>query len=462
MSMWRSHLGPRQPAAALASQLAGVKADGHTSKREGFGGAAAARLCKARRERRQQAGLLERLHASVHRGTLLAMMMPAVTMVHAQDADIAKLIGQLADPKVRLRDEAQKVLALHPEAVPQMRAALEKTPSEEAQLRLKRILKRLHDRQWEIEWQQPEPRPFLDRGILRGTPDGAWIAHMYGKGAEVIDARGYATNRIQGTPTTNIIPRVMAFSGDGRYVAFANKGGGVWEENERGERQRLLPRESRGNNETVVPVAADYIPGTRRLVILSFLGVSVHEADVPALPRRITLKQAFPGIPNNIIPSALAISGDGTAAAIGAEIAGPGSEMVAMIDLRTIRPKWMSTVSNTPRCVAVNKDGSEVLVAMSERGLERCTAASSDPQPVSRTIGDLSWVTYAADYRSAFITSTRGNTPIRQLALPGGEELWTSPPMLDGCYFVTTLGQDRIAAKLADNTIIVWRRRESK
>jgi len=383
--------------------------------------------------------------------------------VFAQTApSLQQLIEQLADPKVRLRDEAQKVLAQHPEAVPQMRAALEKTTSEEAQLRLRRILKRLHDSQWQIEWQQPEPQFFIDRGILRSTPDGAWLAHMYGKGAEVIDARSYTTNRIQGTPTTNIIPRVMAFSNDGKYVTFANKGGGVWEENERGERQRLLPRESRGNNETVVPVVADYIPGTRRLVILSFLGVSVHEPGVPAVPRRITLKQAFPGITSNIIPSALAISGDGTAAAIGAEIGGPGAEMVAMVDLRTMKSKWTSTVSNTPRCVAVNKDGSEALVAMGERGLEHCTAASSDPKPVSRTIGDLSWVTYAPDYQSAFITSTRGRTPIRQIALPSGDEIWTSPPMLDGCYFVTTLGPDRIAAKLADNTIVVWRRRESK
>ena len=391
----------------------------------------------------------------------LAVTCMVMTSVQAQDTGLTKFIEQLANPKVRLRDKAQKELLRHPEAEAQMRAALETMQSEEAQVRLKRILKRLHDQRWQMEWQQPQPRPFLDRGVLRGTPDGAWIAHIYGGGAEVFDARTYTTHRIQGKPTTNMVMRVLAFSDDGKYLTFANKAGGVWEENELGQRLRLLPLEKRGTNEVVVPVAADYIPGTRRLVILSSLGLALHEPGV-VLPRRITLKQAFPGITVNIIPAVLAISGDGTTASIGVEIAGQGAEMMATVDLQTMKSKWTSTVGATPRGIALNRDGTEALVALPERGLERCTAKSPEAVSVSRTIGDLTSVAYAPDYQTAFITSSRPNTPIRQLALPSGDELWTSPPMLDGCYNVTVLGKDRIAAKLSDNTIVVWKRRTSE
>ncbi|HSI63071.1 MAG TPA: hypothetical protein VLE43_08125, partial [Candidatus Saccharimonadia bacterium] len=80
---------------------------------------------------------------------------------------------------------------------------------------------------------------------------------------------------------------------------------------------------------------------------------------------------------------------------------------------------------------------------------------------VSRSIDDLTSVAYAPDFKSAFLTSGRANAPVRQLAVPGGEEIWTAPPAPTGCYHITILGPDLMAVKTFDNRILIWKKRSS-
>ncbi|WP_075089495.1 hypothetical protein [Verrucomicrobium spinosum] len=130
---------------------------------------------------------------------------------------VPALIEQLAEPKVRLRDEAQQALAQMLEAEPQLRAAMETHPSEEARLRLKRILKGFHDGLWTIEVQQAETHLGPDRGSLRATSDGAHLANLHPRGIDLVETQDLTTVRTLGRSTTGTLTlRMLAWSKDGR------------------------------------------------------------------------------------------------------------------------------------------------------------------------------------------------------------------------------------------------------
>lgn len=389
----------------------------------------------------------------------------------AQQPGAGEFINQLAAPKVRLRDEAQKALAAMPEAEPEMRAAMDTHPSEEARLRLKRLVKTFHDGQWKIEWQQDTATGGTERGAMRATSDGRFLANLHSGGIEMIETQDFHTVRTQGRDSKSpLVTRVLAMSGDGRRLAQCNTTASFIIEDDTGARLRALAGDSKTVTnfvngakkeiiQTVVPVAAEFLPGGERLLVLSNAGLTLHDPASPT-PRRASLQNLFPSTTRNLNASALAVSADGKMAGVAVDVGGPDDRLMAMVSLPTMTVAWSCKFSVLARWIAVNHDGSEALIAMRERGVVRCAAGSPLATTVSRSIDDLTSVAYAPDEKSAFITSARANAPIRQLALPGGEEIWTAPPSHTGYHRITVLGPDRFAAKTDDNLIVVWKRRE--
>lgn len=408
---------------------------------------------------------------------VLATWLCLATALAAQDpprnADrVPTLVEQLAAPKVRLRDEAQQALSQMLEAEPQLRAAMETHPSEEARLRLKRILKGFHDGLWTIEAQQAEVATGPERGPMRATSDGAHLASLHSRGIDLVETEDLTTVRTLGRSTTGVLTlRMLAWSKDGRRIAFSNQSGAVMVEDENGQRVLTVPVEIRKTTvhpngvprevtQNAPPVAAEFLPGTHDLLVFSNAGLTVH-ASGGASPRKMSVAQIFPEITRNILAQSMAVSRDGKAVGVAFEVPGPEEDLVAMISLPTFSVSWVSQISVTPRWIAVNHDGSEALVAMRERGVVRCAADAPQAITISRSIDDLTSVAYAPDYKSAFITSARANAPVRQLALPDGTEIWTAPPSPMGCYHLTLLGPDRFATKTFDNRILIWKKRVS-
>jgi hypothetical protein len=385
----------------------------------------------------------------------------------SEGARIQQLIDQLAAPKVRLRDEAQQALAQMTDAEPVMRTAMESHPSEEARLRLKRILQGFRDGQWVVAGQQLGANGGAERGALRATADGTLLANLHSAGIEILNAADLSPVRTLGKSTSGILTlRALAWAPDGKRIAFSNQSGSVMVETDAGKRLLTLPPEMRQTNpnnpnakQMAPPVAAEFIPGTQNLLVFTNAGLALHEPGPGSVPRRMTVKQMFPEVTRNIIAQSMAVSGDGKAAGVAFEMPGPDDDLVAMISLSSMTVRWISRISVTPRWIAVNQDGSEALVAMRERGVVRCAADAPLAITVSRSIDDLTSVAYAPDFKSAFLTSARANAPVRQLAVPGGEEIWTAPPAPTGCYHITILGPDRIAVKTFDNRILIWKKR---
>ncbi|MEZ0275659.1 MAG: hypothetical protein ACAH88_12205 [Roseimicrobium sp.] len=386
-----------------------------------------------------------------------------------EGARIQQLIDQLAAPKVRLRDEAQQTLAQMIDAESIMRAAMESHPSEEARLRLKRILKGFRDGLWTIECQQAEANGGPERGSLRALADGTLLANLHSAGIEILNAQDLTPVRTLGKSTTGILTlRALAWTPDGKRLAFSNQSGAVMIEDDAGKRMLTLPPEMRQMNpsnpnakQMAPPVAAEFLPGTQSLLVFTNAGLALHEPGPAGVPRRMSVKQIFPEVTRNILAQSMAVSPDGKAAGVAFEVPGPDEDLVAMISLPTMTVMWTSKISVTPRWIAVNQDGSEALVAMRERGVVRCAADAPLATTVSRSIDDLTSVAYAPDFKSAFLTSGRANAPVRQLAVPGGEEIWTAPPAPTGCYHITILGPDRMAVKTFDNRILIWKKRSS-
>jgi hypothetical protein len=386
-----------------------------------------------------------------------------------QDAHVQELINQLAAPKVRLRDEAQQALSQMIDSEPTMRAAMVSHASEEARLRLKRILKGFRDGLWTIEHQQAEANGGPDRGALRAIADGTQLANLHNAGIEILDTRDLTRVGTLGKSTTGTLTlRALAWAPDGKRIAFSNQSGSVMVEDDAGQRLLTLPPEMRQMNpnnpnakQMAPPVAMEFVPGTQSLLVFTNAGLTLHEPTPGGEPRRMSVKQIFPVVTRNILAQSMAVSADGKAVGVAFEVPGPDEDLVAMISLSNMTVLWTSKISVTPRWIAVNQDGSEALVAMRERGVVRCAADAPLAITVSRSIDDLTSVAYAPDFKSAFLTSGRANAPVRQLAVPSGEEMWTAAPAPTGCYHVTILGPDRIAVKTFDNRILIWKRRQS-
>jgi hypothetical protein len=385
-----------------------------------------------------------------------------------ESVNIQKLIEQLAAPKVRLRDEAQQVLAQRLDAEPMMRAAMESHPSEEARLRLKRILKGFRDGLWTLECQQAEANGGPDRGQMRATGDGSLLANLHSSGIEILNASDLTPVRTLGKSTTGILTlRALAWAPDGKRLAFSNQSGSVMVEDDAGKRLLTLPPEMRQMNpnnpnakQMAPPVALEFVPGTQGLLVFTNAGLTLHEPG-GGEPKRATVQKLFPEMTRNILAQSMAVSRDGKAVALAFEVPGPEEDLVAMVSLSSMTVSWTSKISVTPRWIAVNHDGSEALVAMRERGVVRCAADAPLAITVSRSIDDLTSVAYAPDERSAFLTSGRANAPVRELSLPGGDEIWTAAAAPTGCFHLTMLGPERIAVKTFDNRILIWRKRQS-
>ncbi|RBP44587.1 hypothetical protein DES53_104409 [Roseimicrobium gellanilyticum] len=405
---------------------------------------------------------MKRLLAILCLTTTLSAQEPA-----SEEARLQALIDQLAAPKVRLRDEAQQALSQRIDAEPVMRTAMESHPSEEARLRLKRILKGFRDGLWTIESQQAVSAVGLDRGPLRTTTKGTLLANLHSAGIEILDTTDLAVVRTLGKSTSGTLTlRSLAWTPDGKRIAFSNQSGAVMVEDDAGKRLLTLPPEMRQMNpnnpnakQMAPPVALEFLPDTQRLLVFTNAGLALHEPGPAVVSRRISVKEIFPEITRNIIAQSMAVSGDGKTAGLAFEVPGPDDDLVAMISLADMKVLWISKISVTPRWIAVNQDGSEALVAMRERGVVRCAADAPLAITVSRSIDDLTSVAYSPDYKSAFLTSGRANAPVRQLAVPSGEEMWTAAPAPTGCYHVTILGPDRLAVKTYDNRILIWKKR---
>lgn len=406
--------------------------------------------------------------------TWLCLTAALVAQEPQRDAGrVLALIEQLAAPKVRLRDEAQQALAQMLEAEPRLRAAMETHPSEEARLRLKRILKGFHDGLWTIEAQQAEVATGPERGPMRATADGARLASLHPRGIDLVETEDLTTVRTLGRSTTGTLTlRMLAWSKDGQRIAFSNQSGAVMVEDETGKRVLTVPVETRKTTvnpngvprevtQNAPPVGAEFLPGTQGLLVFSNAGLTVHATGGGASPQKMSVAQIFPEITRNIVAQSMAVSRDGKAVGVAFEVPGPEEDLVAMISLADMKVLWVSRISVTPRWIAVNLDGSEALVAMRERGVVRCAADAPQAVTISRSIDDLTSVAYAPDCKSAFITSARANAPVRQLTLPEGAEIWTAPPAPAGCYHLTLLGLDRFATKTFDNRILIWKKRVS-
>lgn len=386
----------------------------------------------------------------------------------AGSASVQQLIEQLASPKVRLRDEAQEALVQRLDAEPEMRSAMESHPSEEARLRLKRILKTVRDGLWTLEVQQTAPNRGSERGAMGATGDGELLANLNGDGIEILESRTLSPLRLLGKSTTGILTlRALAWAPDGKRIAFSNQSGAVMVEDETGKRLLTLPPEMRQMNpnnpnakQMAPPVALQFLPGTRNLLVFTNAGLSIHDMG-GGEPKRATVKQLFPDITRNLMAQSMSVSRDGKSVGLAFEVPGPDEDLVAMVSLTSMSVSWISTIAVTPRWIAVNHDGSEALVAMRESGVVRCAADAPQAVTVSRSIDDLTSVAYAPDERSAFLTSARADAPMRELSLPGGDEIWTAAAAPTGCYHITMLGPDRIAAKTFDNRILIWRKRPS-
>ncbi|QIF02289.1 hypothetical protein [Roseimicrobium sp. ORNL1] len=386
-----------------------------------------------------------------------------------EGARLQELIDQLAAPKVRLRDEAQQALSQMIDSEPAMRAAMASHSSEEARLRLKRILKGFRDGLWTIEIQQAVSAVGLDRGPLRTAVKGTLLASLHSAGIEILDATDLAVVRTLGKSTTGTLTlRALAWAPDGKRIAFSNQSGAVMVEDDAGKRLLTLPPEMRQINpnnpnakQMAPPVAVEFVPGTQSLLVFTNAGLTLHEPAPAGEPRRMSVKEIFPEITRNILAQSMAVSADGKAVGLAFEVPGPEDDLVAMLSLADMKVLWVSKISVTPRWIAVNQDGSEALVAMRERGVVRCAADAPLAITVSRSIDDLTSVAYAPDFKSAFLTSGRANAPVRQLAVPSGEEMWTAAPAPTGCYHVTILGPDQIAVKTFDNRILIWKKRQS-
>lgn len=97
--------------------------------------------------------LMRRRWLEVRSSLAILLLMLVFTFPGSAEEEEAKLspdelIRQLGDPKVRLRDEAEALLKKSPDAIPLLEASANNHPSEEARIRIRKILKLINISRW--------------------------------------------------------------------------------------------------------------------------------------------------------------------------------------------------------------------------------------------------------------------------------------------------------------------------
>jgi hypothetical protein len=419
---------------------------------------------------------------------VLSVILPAT----AQTPDkVSALIEQLAAPKVRLRDEAQAALAALPQALPAMREAAEQHPSAEARLRAQRLLKDFRENAWQM---QVEVRPAAPAGLtcLREavvSPDGTLFAGVHRGGVDVYEtATGKPVRRV-GSPylpakVSDSVQRSLAISPDGKRIASTDHTHQVFVDDLSGTRLYTLPAEktkrtvrvttsapaadpfsSSPNNVTVREIeqiaetqGLAFLPDGKGLVVFTTAGLAVHDFN-GAERRLLPMPEIFTVTGFTIAARTFGISADGKTVGLGVEVMG-SKDRAALVSVPELKltAQWLLPV--VPCSIAVKNGGAEALVGLRDStGVHRCLAGEEWGRPLHRMQGWVSGIAYAPDESYAMISASDATTPLRQVALPSGEEIWSAPPLAKA-EDVAFAGAGRVVVSYGDDVLRVWVHRD--
>ena len=402
-------------------------------------------------------------------------------------AGIKALISQLADPRVRMRDEAQAALGQLPEAVAALQEAAASHPSLEAQLRATKLLKVLRESIWTLESEalvtNKSDGPTVLRAVV-ASPDGSHLVGMHRGGAELLKTEGATPVAVLGSPcrsNTGLsgVQRAVAFSRDGRWVASADHTGSVFIDDLEKKRIHTLPAEvskrlvrvstrSATDPSTFTIVEREvevgieawgiyFLPGDKGLLLYSSAGLRRYVLGGAADPL-VSLRALFPKKGSTVSPCCSASSPDGAWLALGGEVSdGTGEVILVQTSDLSVKDRWQ--LAAIPASLAVPDGAEEILLGLRGVGIHRATRGGGTSQLLHPTNGWITGVKYAPDGRSAFFSSTVKETPLRQIALPSGETIWTAPPAEHGYEDVVMAGPDRLAVSLNNSLIQVWKGR---
>jgi WD40 repeat protein len=170
------------------------------------------------------------------------MLTSALACLQAQDTpppaaaplDIPKLIEQLGDPHVRVRDAAEAQLQAHPECAEALQKALPGHERDELGLRTNKLLKFFQEHLWSVQEEKLVNGSAGGMTLLRtATADstGKQVAAMFAKGASLWEFNPLTQVRTTGdaTPVEGSgwlgVRRAIAISPDGKWVASSNDRG---------------------------------------------------------------------------------------------------------------------------------------------------------------------------------------------------------------------------------------------
>jgi WD40 repeat protein len=405
----------------------------------------------------------------------------------ADPAKVKALIAQLADPKARLRDEAQAALGQIPEAEAALQEAAASHPSQEAQLRAKRLLKVLQESLWTMEWETLITTRSGGSTILRGlaaSPDGRHLVGKHRGGAEVVKTDSGTSVGVLGNPClTSIgisgIHRAIAFSPDGKWVASTDHTGSIFIDDlaknriqtlpaEKSKRMVRVSRSSLLGGETVALEEMEFpaetwglafLPDGKNLLAFSTAGLIRYDLEGKSKPM-VPFNELFPIEGYTVAPRAMAVSPDGAWAALGVEVMGSKDEVV-LVQVPDLSPQQRWRLPAIPASLAVPDGGKEVLIGLRGEGVHRGIPGNSFSEPLHTMGGWITGLKYAPDGKSAFFSTTVPQTPLRQIALPSGETIWTAPPAVQGYEDVVLAGPGRIAVSTTNCYIQIWKARTS-